>query len=163
LTGFFDSLEALGRNFDLAYSMMVYVLEALSKSAPKTASIWEDYEEGNRLKLDEQLLSVSTEVANNIRSVLRNNPHLKLMRRFTEFVSAHVDDTYFTSEAEGLNFALAKSDLPRALKNLYNARSGYVHGLAHVMSCSNSALRAAIAIRFLRYVNHTLPLEVLNA
>jgi hypothetical protein len=132
LAGFFEALEAIGRNFDLAYSIMVYMLEALSKSADKPRPVWEDYDQNARIRLDKQLASVDPKIADKVRGILLDNPHLKLKKRFVNFISAHVNDTYFTSEAEGLKFALAKSELGQTLGNLYDARSGYVHELRQV-------------------------------
>jgi len=132
LAGFFDALEAIGKNFDLAYSIMVYVLEALSKSAEQSVPVWGDYDQNVRIRLDKQLASVDPHVADNVRGILLDNPHLKLKKRFVIFISAHVNDTYFTTEAEGLKFALAKSELGQTLGNLYDARSGYVHELRQV-------------------------------
>lgn len=132
LAGFFEALEAIGKNFDLAYSIMVYVLEALSRSGEQPRPVWEDYDQNVRDKLDEQLASVDVTAADAVRSILLNNPHLKLKKRFVNFISAHVNDTYFMSQAEELKFALAKSELARTLGNLYDTRSGYVHELKQV-------------------------------
>ena len=132
LAGFFDALEAIGRNFDLGYSIMVYVLEALSKSTEQPTLGWEDYDQNVRVRLDKQLASVDEKSADGVRGILLDNPHLKLKKRFVDFIRVHVNDTYFTSEAEGIRFALAKSELERTLGNLYDARSGYVHELRQV-------------------------------
>ena len=132
LGGFFEAQETIGKNFDLAYSMMVYMLEALSKSLEQPQPVWEDYDQNLRVRLDKELASASTEVATGVRGVLLDNPHLKLKKRFISFISDHVKDSYFTSEADGLQEALVKSELARALGNLYDARSGYVHELRQV-------------------------------
>jgi len=132
MAGFFDALESVGRNFDLAYSMMVYMLEALSKSGDRPKVIWDDYDQNVRERLNQELASVDVVKADKVRAILLNNPHLKLKKRFVDFIASHVHDPYFTSEAEGLRFALAKSELRRALGNLYDARSGYVHDLRKV-------------------------------
>ncbi|MDB5354036.1 MAG: hypothetical protein JWN24_489 [Phycisphaerales bacterium] len=132
LAGFFESLEAIGKNFDLAYSVMVYMLEALSKSVEQPKPVWNDYDQNLRGKLDKQLDSVDPKMAEGVRAILLDNPHLKLKKRFVNFISTHVSDAYFTSDAVGLRFALAKSELARSLGNLYDARSGYVHELKQV-------------------------------
>ena len=132
LAGFFEALEAIGKNFDLAYSIMVYMLEALSKSGEQPRPVWEDYDQNLRGRLDKQLAPVDPKTADGVRAILLDNPHLKLKKRFVNFISTHVNDTYFTSEAEGLRFALSKSELGRTLGNLYDARSGYVHELKQV-------------------------------
>ena len=132
LAGFFEALEGIGKNFDLAYSVMVYMLEALSKTIVQPSPVWEDYDQNIRSKLDKELSSVDPPTADRVRAVLLNNPHLKLKKRFVNFISTHITDNYFKSEAEGLRFSLAKSETGRALGNLYDARSGYVHELKQV-------------------------------
>ncbi len=132
LAAFFDALETIGKNFDLAYSIMVYMLEALSKSGEQPKPVWDDYDQNVRNRLDKELASVEPSTAHNIRAILLDNPHLKLKKRFVSFIARHVNDSYFTSEAVGLRSALAKSDLEKSLGNLYDARSGYVHELRQV-------------------------------
>jgi hypothetical protein len=132
LCGFFEALEVVGKNFDLAYSIMVYLLEALSASIQHPLPDWKDYDQNIRLKLDEQLENIDSKVADNLRNILLSNPNMKKKRRFVDFVASHVDDAFFTSEAEGLLFPPAKSEMRRALANLYDARSGYVHELKEV-------------------------------
>ena len=132
LSAFFDALEAIGMNFDLAYSMMVYMLEALSKSVEQPKVVWDDYDQNVRGRLDKELASADSSTAERVRAILLNNPHLKLKKRFVNFIATHVNDAYFTSEADGVRFALAKSELVRGLGNLYDARSGYVHELKQV-------------------------------
>src|SRR5262245_43919801 len=112
--------------------MMVYMLEALSKSEEQPRPVWDDYDQNVRGRLDEQLASVDPSIAENVRAILLDNPHLKLKKRFVSFILSYVKDTYFTSEAEGLRFAVVKSEFARALGNLYDARSGYVHDLKKV-------------------------------
>jgi hypothetical protein len=56
----------------------------------------------------------------------------KLTKRFVGFVTGHVTDDFFTTEAECVNRALPRSQLERALLNLYKARSGFVHELRRV-------------------------------
>jgi hypothetical protein len=63
-----------------------------------------------------------------IKAALLNNPHLKLKKRFIGFIGAHIEDSFFIAEAQGRT-ALPKNELDRALANLYDTRSGYVHSL----------------------------------
>lgn len=68
LAAFFDALEAIGRNFDLAYSMMVYMLEALSKSGEQPKVVWDDYDQNVRGRLDKELASVDASTADKVRA-----------------------------------------------------------------------------------------------
>jgi hypothetical protein len=129
---FFDSLEALGANFDLAYSMLVYLLEALSKEGERFDPTWADYDQNQRLRLDKEFAALDPQAVARIRSILLNNPHLKLKKRFIEFITGHVEESFFLSEAEGRVPALRRNELHRALYNLYDTRSGYVHDLREV-------------------------------
>ncbi|QEL13857.1 hypothetical protein [Limnoglobus roseus] len=141
---FSDSIEAIQANFDVAYSMLVYMLEAMGKvSDDKHTPNWDDYEEGQRRKLDSVFTRVDYNVAGEIKSILTNTQHLKLSKRFSEFVIKHVRDTFYTDEAKGRNWAIRKSELPRLLKNAYTSRSGYVHDLEEALedvrfNCSDS-------------------------
>lgn len=131
---FCDSIEAIQTNFDVAYSMLVYMLEALSKAADeKFEPTWDDYEEGQRLKIDKLSSRMDAAVAGELRDVLINTPHLRLSKRFVDFICKNVKDTFFTSEAVGRAWAIRKSELPRLLKNVYTARSGYVHDLQEAL------------------------------
>jgi hypothetical protein len=126
LTGFFGALESMEENFDLAYSRMVFMLEALRRSNDLPNPSWDDYDPSLRGKLDEQLTGMDPASAEKIRGVLLSNPHLRLKKRFVNYISGQVNDTFFTTEAEGLNTAVARSEFSRTVGNLYDARSGYV-------------------------------------
>ncbi len=133
LTCYFEALEAVGKNFDLAYSMMVYMFESLSKSIDPPKPVWEDYEQNLRYKLDQEMAKIPSDSAKAIRAILLDNPHLSLKKRFVHFIWDHVQDTFFTNEAECVQNALPKSELKKALENLYASRSGFVHELKKVL------------------------------
>ncbi len=129
LSTYFDALEALGSNFDLAYSMMAYMLEAGSKSIERPTVTWNDYDEAIRGKIDRLMDPIDPQVGEKLRAVLLANQHLKLTKRFTGFIEDNLTEAFYTDEAANIKFALARSDARRALANLYNTRSGYVHDL----------------------------------
>jgi hypothetical protein len=134
---FCDSLEALGDNHDRAYSLLIYMLEALSKASDeKFNPDWSDYEEGQRRKVDKLCEEMDEDVAGRLRETLINTPHLKLSKRFVEFVSRHIPDSFYTTDAAGRTWPIRKSVLPRLLKNLYTTRSEYVHELEEVLADS---------------------------
>lgn len=131
---FCDSLEALGINYDVAYSLLIYMLEALGKASDeKFTPTWEDYEEGQRKKVDKLCGEMEGDLARRLRETLTNTPHLKLSKRFVDFVSGNVRDSFFTTESVGRTWPIRKSELPRLLKNLYTTRSVYVHELEEVL------------------------------
>jgi hypothetical protein len=131
LATFFNALEAINANFDLAYSMFVYLLEALSKDEHYAPS-WNDYEQVIRDKLDDVFSILRPSTVDTIRGVLLEGAQFKLTRRFVAFVAAHLDDRFFRAEAAGIQRPLRKSDLVQSLRNLYQTRSGFVHQLDRV-------------------------------
>lgn len=126
---FFNALEALNTNFDLAYSMFVYVLEALSKTNEAYQPSWSDYDQDVRERLDRTLAGVDAAIAGEVRGALLEGAQLKLMKRFLEFVINHIEDSFFTDEAKDIMRALPKSDLVQTLRTLYKTRSEFVHAL----------------------------------
>jgi hypothetical protein len=132
LGGFFDALDALNTNFDLAYSSLVYVLESLSQFASPPQPTWEDFDPQQRMRLDKELAEIDFAKAETIRTILLSNQHLKLCKRFIAFAEDHIGESFFTSEAVDRVPGVRKNELRRALNNLYNARSGYVHELRKV-------------------------------
>ena len=131
---FCDSLEALGINYDVAYSLLIYMLEALGKASDeKFTPIWADYEEGQRKKVDKLCEEMDGDLARRLRETLINTPHLKLSKRFVDFVSGNIQDSFYTTDSVGRTWPIRKNELPRLLKNLYTTRSGYVHELEEVL------------------------------
>jgi hypothetical protein len=129
---YFNALEAIDTNIDLAYSMFVYLLEALSNTLDSHKPEWIDYDTNIRDDLDIELSKIDPAIAGEIRSILLKNSHLKLMKKFVDFTSSHLRDSFFTDEARSIISAVPKSHLHRALKNLYATRSGFVHNLSQV-------------------------------
>lgn len=132
LNTYFDALEAIDTNLDLAYSMFVYVLEGLTQGSDGFEPTWSDFPLDSRTKIDEQLKNVPAINADAIRAILGSNPHLKLMKRFVGFTESLIDESFFTLESVGRDNALRKNELKRALENLYQSRSGYVHSLKKI-------------------------------
>lgn len=125
---FIDALEAIDTNRDLAYTMFVYALEALTQSGDGFIPSWNDFPQDARLRLEKQFAEMQTQHVEEIKAALLNNPHLKLKKRFIEFIESHVEDSFFMEEAQGRG-ALPKNALVKTLANLYDTRSGYVHSL----------------------------------
>src|ERR1017187_7257897 len=132
VAGFFNSLEAIGTNFDLAYSMLVYVLEALGQGADDYVPAWQDYDSSVRDRLETVFAQIGPTATMQIQNALLDSAQLKVMKRFVTFVTDHVTKEFFTTEAQGVSPALPASQLPRVLQNLYKARSGFVHELKRV-------------------------------
>jgi hypothetical protein len=127
LTNFYDALQALNFNLDLAYSMLVYSLEALSQNFDCYSPQWKDHPQNEGM--DKILLKIDQISAEKIRALLIKDKHLKLTKRFVDFVTGHVCESFFIEEANTIQNALRKTELERALKNAYDSRSNYVHNL----------------------------------
>ena len=104
-------------------------MESLSQSFDAYEAKWSDYHEDVRAELDVLLGNLPSEQAEDIRSTLLRASNLKLVRRFTEFISSHIDDRFFIDEAPAGYGALRKSELPSALRNAYYMRSKFAHKL----------------------------------
>lgn len=129
LSNFFDALEVVNQNLDLAYTMLVYSLEALSKKYSDYTPSWNDYDEKAKKKLESIFKDLSSENVENIKKVLITSSHLKLQQNFINFVCENLSESYFEEEALSLKFPMKKSEVKRVLKNAYITRSGYVHEL----------------------------------
>lgn len=123
------ALTVLRHNLDLAYSMLVYALEALSKGRSGYLPRWEDYDAGVKKRLDPILDGLEGEISEAVRGALLENAHLKLQQQFLDFVVSHLPDAFYEVDAEGVDRPVRPSELDRALKNAYRARSIYVHVL----------------------------------
>ncbi len=123
------ALHVLRQNLDLAYSMLVYALEALGQGRSVYLPRWEDYDPGVRKRLDPVLEELAPETSEAVRDALLEDAQLKLQQRFLDFIVSHIPDSFFTEDAERVERPVRYSELERALKNAYRARSNYVHEL----------------------------------
>jgi hypothetical protein len=112
--------------------MLVYSLEALSQNFDGYQPTWKDHPQNE--EMDKLLLEIDEVSAEEIRTLLITDKHLKLTKRFVDFISGHIDDSFYFEEATTIQNALRKSDLEQALKNVYNSRSKYVHSLSPVLA-----------------------------
>ncbi|WP_176521368.1 hypothetical protein [Priestia megaterium] len=133
LDAFNNSLLALNYNYELAYSLLIYCLESLSQSFDNYEPEWDDYSQTIRLKLNQVLSNIESEKAEEIRDILLTDSHLKLQKRFVNFISSNIDNSFFMEEAAGINLPLKKSALNQVLINAYDMRSKYVHSLQSIM------------------------------
>ena len=134
LQAFNGALEVVGSSVDLAYSMLVYALESLSQKYIEYEPQWADFDDRTRRKLEPWLAKVDDETAGAVRNALLVDAHLKLRARFQEFICTYVEDSFFTVEAERRAFPLQQPELRRAVRNIYDVRSAYVHELTPLMN-----------------------------
>ena len=133
LRAFSGALDVVGTSLDLAYSMLVYALEALAQKHVPYNPAWTDVDQRTRSALDPILAAIEAEKSLGIQNALLRGANLKNRVRFIEFVRTHVDDEYFISGAVKVKSPLRPAELRRAARNLYDARSAYVHELRPLM------------------------------
>lgn len=127
-----NSIEVVTYNTDLAYSMLIYCIESLSKEFEASNATWVNWEQSSKQKLDAIFQEIDTEKAENIKATLVKGQHFKLQQQFLAFSKHHVNDTFFVEECAEATRSLRKSQLVPALKNAYQMRSKFVHTLKPV-------------------------------
>jgi len=129
LRNFTDALQIIGTNIDLAYSLLVYSLEALAQRSDTYAPAWDDYPNEVRENLDKILCGIADDTAKDIKNTLLKNNNLKAIKRFLDFVHTHIDEKFFIDEAPPGFMTVRSSELDRALRNAYTIRSKFAHQL----------------------------------
>lgn len=134
INAFSQALQTLNYNLDLAYSLMIYSLESLTQKFDDFEPIWEDYELSIQKKLDKLFEEKEFEkfTIESIQQILLKSSNLRTTKRFIDFTSKHVTNSFFIEEADGLKNPLRKSQLERSLNNAYKMRSNYVHELKEI-------------------------------
>ena len=86
LAAYHASFSVFSKDISLSYSILVYALETLSENFDEYTTSWSDYDQNTRKKLEALLDKVEDNVAEEIRNILVSNEHLKLSRRFAQFI-----------------------------------------------------------------------------
>ncbi len=131
---FFQSLNAMNYNLELAFSLMIFSIESLAQKFDGFEENWDDYNNQVKLELDKlvKVYCVSDEDYDNLKQILLKNDHQKATKRFISFCMDYVGDDFFTVEAIDSKTPLKKSDLKHVLRNCYSIRSQYVHSLKKI-------------------------------
>lgn len=131
MTAFINALESIDYNLELSYSLMVFSLESLCQKFDNFENEWTDYPGYIRDKIDKlnNEYNISDEYYIKLQNILLEDKHLKLTKRFIEFVKFYLDDDFFKEEAKNIKNPLRKSELDSVLENVYSTRSSYVHSL----------------------------------
>lgn len=129
LRNFVHALEAADTNIDLAYSMLMYGIEALSQQFGTFDPTWTDYEERVRTRID-SLLSSDPALRDQIRDALLQSTPVRIQQRAIAFVEEHLSDDFFEGEhLRQRKLPLRRSFVRRAIRNAYQRRSKFVHQL----------------------------------
>lgn len=125
------SLRLLNEDVSLAYSMLVYCMEALAQSYDAYAPTWDDYKEDKKRALEKVFDVLDDESVEKIKEILIKDEHLKLSKRFKEFVSRFIGNDFFNyNETRKI---VGREEFEIALVNAYNSRSKYAHMLKPLM------------------------------
>lgn len=130
LAAYHASFSVFSKDISLSYSILVYALETLSENFDEYSTSWRDYDQNTRKKIDVLLDNVEDDVAEEIRNILISNEHLKLSRRFAQFVLKYLDDDYYKAidKRQG-----TEDEVNQAVVKSYIFRSKYAHELKPIM------------------------------
>jgi len=78
------------------------------------------------------LKNLPVETTQEIKKILIKDEHLKLSKRFVEFVKKHLNIDFWSTEAANVSHPIQYYDIDQALRNAYTARSQYAHMLQPV-------------------------------
>lgn len=126
LGAYSSALKIYEDDSTLSYCMFVYILETLSANFGGFTNTWEDYKEDKRIKLEKCFEKIDLEVADEIKKILITEEHLKLAKRFSEFILRYVDDDYYQYIEKK---QLTEDELKAAIGIAYVTRSKYAHEL----------------------------------
>lgn len=124
---FNDAMQIVGVNINLAYSLLIYSIEALAQRSDSFVPKWEDYPQNTRLNLNEIFKGMEEDAAERIKETLLKDSNLKNTVRFLNFVRSNIDDSFFIEESPEGFMALRKGEFDQALKNAYVIRSKFAH------------------------------------
>ncbi|MDD1686169.1 hypothetical protein [Methanoregula sp.] len=128
---FSNSLKILDYNFDLSYSMLIYCLESLSQKGDNYQPIWEDYQKSE--EMNGILYGIDPEIHLKIQKTILKDQHLKLQKRFTNFVLSNITDSFFIEESRDVKHPIRRSEIEKALINAYSMRSSFAHELKPIL------------------------------
>jgi len=127
------AIKLLDDDINSAYSMLIYCAETLSKRFYTYNPVWDDYPQDQRVALEKCFNGLAPNNIVQIKNILIKDSHLKLTKRFANFLLQYLDESFFLDDAYTLGRAVKKDEIERALINAYNTRSRYVHNLEPII------------------------------
>ncbi len=122
----------IGDDLSLSYILLVMAIESLIHNSDNSSSEWTDYDESRRSRIDLALQDAPFDTIKKVQQAILQNEQVAVRRRFVNFIIDHTTESYFREESIGASGACGRSDLPLVLKNIYDARSAYVHNLREI-------------------------------
>lgn len=130
LSAYYSAIRVLYEDISLSYSMLVYCIESLSSNYDKYIPTWDDYDYDIKMKLEKILSGYDNDLFDEIKKILIKDKHLKLSKRFVNFVLSNVTNDFFeVTGRKGITY----DELENALQNAYSIRSQYAHELKPIM------------------------------
>ncbi|MCX4366197.1 MAG: hypothetical protein OSJ70_10570 [Bacilli bacterium] len=130
LSAYYSVIRVLYEDISLSYSILVYCIESLSSNYDKYIPTWDDYDCDIKEKLERVLSGYDNELFEKVKTVLIKDKHLKLSKRFVNFVLSNVTNNFFeATDRKGITY----DELENALQNAYSIRSKYAHELKPIM------------------------------
>ena len=126
------ALHRLADDLALSYTLFVASIESLAQQFDKFQPLWDDYDEGRRVKVDSALENADEDTCRRVRVALLETEKVALARRFREFALAHIGNAYFRDEAVDVPAPAGRADLPEAFREAYGIRSRYLHTLTEL-------------------------------
>ena len=122
-------LHRIGDDPALAYALLVASIESLAQDFDQFKATWEDFDPDKKRRIDKALTTADVTTRKAVRSVVLENEHIALRRRYQEFALGHLPSSFYREEAADRGAAARAGDLPLALKHAYAFRSRLVHQL----------------------------------
>lgn len=130
LSAYYSAIRVLYEDISLSYSMLVNCIESLSSNYDKYIPTWDDYDYDIKMKLEKILSGYDNDLFDEIKKILIKDKHLKLSKRFVNFVLSNVTNDFFeVTGRKGITY----DELENALQNAYSIRSQYAHELKPIM------------------------------
>lgn len=127
LSAYYYSIESFETNYEISYTTLIYILEALISDMNEYKPIWDDFDQSKRKKLDKIFDNIDDNLTNEIKDILIKDSNLKLKKNFTNGLYEFTKDDFYLNNNE--KRIVLKSEMLHILENLYKTRSRYVHKL----------------------------------
>ena len=129
LNAYYNALESFETNYEISYTTLIYLLEALISDISDYSPVWDDFDEGKRSKLDKVFSNIEDIYSDEIKDILLKDSNLKLKRNFVKGLYNYTKDIYYKKTTLYESRKIHRSEMFHVLSNLYQIRSKYVHKL----------------------------------
>ncbi|MGM3306158.1 hypothetical protein ACSQ6I_09275 [Anabaena sp. WFMT] len=134
LTAYERALHVFSSDPTLAYSLLVFVIEALANSHSDYQATWGDLSNEQRnlfdtLFEDNRISPIDDSWTDDLRKALVEVVHPGATRRFTKFALDHIPINLYDASKSDLKSPLRRSRIHQGIQNAYKLRSDFSHAL----------------------------------